>query len=55
MDKYFKEDIDYLIENCKYLIELDKKTVLITGLTGLIGYLLIKTILYYLKLKVHQF
>ena len=45
MDKYFKEDIDYLIENCKYLRELDKKTVLITGSTGLIGSLLIKTIL----------
>ena len=45
MDKYFKEGIDYLIENCKYLIELDKKTVLITGSTGLIGSLLIKTIL----------
>lgn len=45
MDKYFKEDINYLIENCKYLRVFDKKTILITGATGLIGSLLIKTIL----------
>lgn len=45
MDKYFKEDVDYLIENCKVLSNLCNKTILITGATGLVGSLIVKTIL----------
>lgn len=45
MDKYFKEDVDYLIENCSFLEQLNNKTILITGATGLVGSLIIKTLL----------
>lgn len=51
MDKYLQSDISYLIENCKYLNNLDNKTIMITGATGLIGSLLIKTILENNKIK----
>lgn len=47
MDKYFEEDTNYLIKNCSYLKELESKTILVTGATGLIGSTLIKTILEY--------
>lgn len=47
MDKYFEEDTNYLIKNCSYLKELESKTILVTGATGLVGSTLIKTILEY--------
>lgn len=47
MDKYFKEDIDDLINNCDSLSKLNNKTILVSGATGLIGSALIKTILEY--------
>lgn len=47
MDRYFKEDINYLIKNCSYLKDMNNKTILVTGATGLIGSTLIKTLLEY--------
>lgn len=50
MDKYFREDIINVIKNCPYLNDLNSKTILITGATGLIGSTLIKTIIEYNKI-----
>lgn len=47
MDRYFEEDINFLIKNCLCLKELKNKTILVTGATGLVGSTLIKTILEY--------
>lgn len=47
MDRYFEEDINFLIKNCLCLKELENKTILVTGATGLVGSTLIKTILEY--------
>lgn len=47
MDKYFKEDIDYLVKKCTYLNDIHDKTILVTGATGLVGSTLIKTLLEY--------
>ena len=47
MDRYFEEDINFLIKNCLCLKELENKTILVTGATGLVGSTLIKTILKY--------
>ena len=42
MDRYFEEDINFLIKNCLCLKELENKTILVTGATGLVGSTLIK-------------
>ena len=50
-DEYLNNDICQLINNCEYLKELNNKTILITGATGLIGSFLINLLLTYNRVK----
>lgn len=48
-----EKDINEIVLNCKFLKELEKSSVLVTGSTGLIGSILVKTLLKNKNIKVY--
>lgn len=48
-----EKDIDEIVLNCKFLKELEKASVLVTGSTGLLGSILVKSLLKNKNIKVY--
>ncbi len=47
LDSYLQEDLDYVASHCAPLEQLENCSVLVTGATGLVGSLLVKTLACY--------
>ena len=47
LDSYLQEDLDYVVSHCAVLEQLKNRSVLVTGATGLVGSLLVKTLACY--------